>query len=217
MTDDSAKWVGPQRRKWWRLYVHDSQKKGAAFLGSILFVYTFMVFFLALVGPYDPSRGGVVTQSTFAERTMYAVEFLMLGQTIWPAIICILIPATVIFSLYLTHRIAGPLYRFEQSALEFQQGNLALRISVRKGDELKQLAEKLNRTVENFEQALVELRDREAVERKALHGCLETMKAKQSPDQGLVSQLEVALKEGEHFDAVLKKFRFSTSTSRPSI
>ena len=53
--------------------------------------------------------------------------------------------AIMIFvSFYVSHRFAGPIYRFEQSAQEVSTGDLTHRVSLRTGDELLELQEEFN-------------------------------------------------------------------------
>lgn len=47
-------------------------------------------------------------------------------------------------SIFLSHKIAGPLYRLHKGFQELQNGNLKTRISLRKFDEAKSLAEDFN-------------------------------------------------------------------------
>jgi nitrogen fixation/metabolism regulation signal transduction histidine kinase len=51
---------------------------------------------------------------------------------------------TIIFTLIISHRIAGPLYRLEKDITEVNNGNLNMEIRVRKDDELQDLAKSLN-------------------------------------------------------------------------
>ena len=53
----------------------------------------------------------------------------------------------VILSMFLTHRFAGPLFRFEKSVEDMIGGNLAFQIRLRNKDEGKELAEKINRLI----------------------------------------------------------------------
>lgn len=46
--------------------------------------------------------------------------------------------------MYLSHRIAGPLHRFEKTVEEARRGNLAHRAHLRKSDELRELEEPMN-------------------------------------------------------------------------
>lgn len=206
---------GRQRRRWWRLYVHKIQRKYAAFVGILGFVYGFLVVVLALLGPYGESVEPLPKDLPLIDRVVGAAEFLFVGETTWPAVICILMPAAIIFSLHLTHRIGGPLYRFEQSAQELKNGNLSLRIRLREGDDLQELAEALNASVVNLDEAFAEVRDREALERAALQKCYDVLRTQPSRDQGLLQQVEAALKGGERIEVVFKRFQLSTPQSQP--
>jgi methyl-accepting chemotaxis protein len=50
-----------------------------------------------------------------------------------------------IVSMFLTHRFAGPMFRFEKSVEEMLRGNFNFHIRLRKKDEGKELAEMMNR------------------------------------------------------------------------
>ena len=52
--------------------------------------------------------------------------------------------ATIVIALFASHRIAGPMYRLEKDLKEVSAGNLLLKFGLRKGDEMKPLAEALN-------------------------------------------------------------------------
>jgi methyl-accepting chemotaxis protein len=54
-------------------------------------------------------------------------------------------------SIFVSHRIAGPIYRFEESAKMIAEGDLSLKIHLRKGDELKDLANTFNTMTEKLE------------------------------------------------------------------
>lgn len=54
-------------------------------------------------------------------------------------------------SIYISHKIAGPLFRFYASLQEVDNRNLTTRIHLRKNDEAQFLAAKLNYTVENLD------------------------------------------------------------------
>lgn len=50
----------------------------------------------------------------------------------------------LLISLYVSHRFAGPIYRFEKSCQSLARGNLTHRVSLRTGDELLELQEEFN-------------------------------------------------------------------------
>jgi nitrogen fixation/metabolism regulation signal transduction histidine kinase len=61
----------------------------------------------------------------------------------------------LLISLYVSHRFAGPIYRFEKSAQIVSSGDLTHRVSLRTGDELLELQEEFNGMLGSL-QALVQ-------------------------------------------------------------
>lgn len=57
----------------------------------------------------------------------------------------VLILAMAIVSIFVSHKIAGPIYRFEKSAKAIEGGDLTPKFKLRKGDELKELADALDK------------------------------------------------------------------------
>ena len=64
----------------------------------------------------------------------------------------------VILSMFLTHRFAGPIFRFEKSIEEMTKGNLNFRIYLRAKDEGKELAEKINILIDMLSSNIKEMR-----------------------------------------------------------
>jgi methyl-accepting chemotaxis protein len=58
--------------------------------------------------------------------------------------VLLIMPLIALIGLYLSHRIAGPIYRVERYLSEMAEGKLTSRISFRKGDEFTSLADKIN-------------------------------------------------------------------------
>jgi methyl-accepting chemotaxis protein len=61
-------------------------------------------------------------------------------------------------SLYLSHRVAGPFYRFQATLEEIDRGNLATRVRLREGDEGRLLEERFNHTLENLDMTFSRLK-----------------------------------------------------------
>ncbi|MBM3253725.1 MAG: methyl-accepting chemotaxis protein [Candidatus Omnitrophica bacterium] len=62
-------------------------------------------------------------------------------------------------SIFLTHKIAGPLYRFEKNVKAISDGDLSVRFNIRRGDDLKELADKLTIMTERFGELIVRFKD----------------------------------------------------------
>ena len=67
------------------------------------------------------------------------------------------IAAMVVF-IMLSHRIAGPLYRFEKDLEDISSGDLTKRISLRKTDQLTELKESLNVLIDSFDHRMARIR-----------------------------------------------------------
>jgi len=173
-----------------------------------MFFSALLVFGLAFLVPFIPPALKLASSLPLAERATAANQFLVLAQTIWPALV-VLIPAAAVFSIYLTHRLAGPLFRFEQAARELIRGNLALRIRLRKGDDLHELAGLLNEVLETVEPAFREIRENEAHVREALSWVMDEMRKQPSANREVLKHLERALKGSERIDETLKRFQLS--------
>ena len=62
--------------------------------------------------------------------------------------------ALLIFSwriLIISHRLAGPIYRLEKDLEHIAKGNFSIRIKFRKKDELKSIAEGINKILDEME------------------------------------------------------------------
>ncbi len=60
--------------------------------------------------------------------------------------------------MLLSHRLAGPLYRFERSLENISRGDLTYRIKLRSADQLTELQEALNRFTENMERQIIAMK-----------------------------------------------------------
>jgi methyl-accepting chemotaxis protein len=67
--------------------------------------------------------------------------------------------AIVIASIFLTHRFAGPIYRFEKSVEEMIKGNFNFIIRLRKKDEGKELANLMNELISTISRIINEMKD----------------------------------------------------------
>ncbi len=207
MTDTPTPASHPERRRA-RVYVYRFQKTYAFWLCLLLFIYSVVIFGLAFVAPYVLPALKLIQPLPLEERVLAARQFLVFGQTLWPAMAALIVAAAA-FSLYLTHRLAGPLYRLHQSARELAQGNLTLRVRLRRGDELHELANVANSALVNLDQAFGEIRAHGAHSQAAVGRAVETLRAQPGTNPECLANLEGALKEGEQLQAVLQRFRFA--------
>ncbi|MFH1848542.1 MAG: methyl-accepting chemotaxis protein [Candidatus Omnitrophota bacterium] len=63
---------------------------------------------------------------------------------------CLLIPVVILVSIFLSHRIAGPLFNIERFMKGIAKGDLSKKLILRKNDELKDLAKTINEMVDDL-------------------------------------------------------------------
>lgn len=117
------------------------------------------------------SRGTFITGYSGAELVIartgaYFLPTVLLANL---ALIGVTAVAGFIIMLAYSHKIAGPLYRFEKSIDEMASGDLTSRFNLRANDQLEELAGKMNSLGEKLDEAVTGIKD----DAKELEGALE--------------------------------------------
>jgi len=86
----------------------------------------------------------------------YLVPGLLLGGAIVAVLTALAAGAVVMF---MTHRIAGPIYRFEKYIKEVGSGRLRSDLKIRKKDQFQNMAEALNKMTEDLKFGLTEVNE----------------------------------------------------------
>ena len=68
--------------------------------------------------------------------------------------IAIYVLLVIIISAIVSHRMAGPVYRFEQTCKQIAKGDFSQRVHLRKGDQLTQLQQEFNTMMDEIEKRL---------------------------------------------------------------
>ncbi len=185
-------------------FVHRIQKGYAAWIGLLLFLYSALFFTVAFYGAHVKPVVVLYTSDSLEERQAAAEEMFALSKTVWVAV-PVLFFGSVIFSLVVTRRVAGPLARLDESLQQWARGNLRWRVRFRPSDRLDVLADHANLAVENIERSFDEIQDQTRVLRAALQ------KMENAESAG-VKEVRVALDE---ITGTLQRFNFRTAVTRP--
>jgi methyl-accepting chemotaxis protein len=124
---------------------------GLVILGSIVFGIVLYLFSRhALTTSFENSR--LVIKST--------ADYLFPGLLFGGVIVAILtaIAATIVVAL-MTHRIAGPMYRFEKYISEIGSGKLDSDLRIRKKDQFQNMAGALNKMTDDLKLGLKEVNE----------------------------------------------------------
>ena len=74
-------------------------------------------------------------------------------------VLLVFIVATIFLTLYVSHKIGGPLYRFGKSLESIGEGNLNLHIKLRPHDQLKDFADQMNQMTDNLGKKISRIRE----------------------------------------------------------
>ncbi len=203
------------------------QRSYAVALGIALFLYSLAILALAFFLPYVVPAIKMVFASGLEEEATAATKMLSHVQYAWPALVDVALdvwPAVLALillfaaaSVYVTHRLAGPLHRLEQCAREHAEGNLGIRVRLRKGDHLQDLANMTNEAIENIEHAMIDIREREARTIGAIRQMLEVMRLQPATARAELDELESMVAESqEGIEEILERFQLSDSPKQPA-
>ncbi len=70
--------------------------------------------------------------------------------------------ASIVVTLLVSHKLAGPIFRFEKDLQEIESGNLTKRIILRKDDQFIDLAESMNKMTDSLHSKVTDIRTRVA-------------------------------------------------------
>jgi methyl-accepting chemotaxis protein len=111
----------------------------------MLLTYTFL-FVVIIFAPYMLT---LYFDYPIAEKADAARVILLLHGTIWPWLGGIILFFGVI-SIFISHKVAGPLFRIKKALSQVTNGDLSVVIKLRKWDDLKDLADHVNKLIEEL-------------------------------------------------------------------
>lgn len=107
-------------------------------------------------------------------------------------LICYVILVTI-YSLFVSHKFAGPIYRFKQTLNDMANGDLTARVFLRDKDELNDMRESLNKAVKKIHTLVKQ--DKEKTQE--IQTMLKNVKEKVSASGNQEAAQEINLKLGE--------------------
>lgn len=103
-----------------------------------------------LTSTFDGSRLAI-------EKTSFAIMPSVIITTIVTTVIVGILALVV--TLFVSHKIAGPMFRFEKDLQDISDGNLQKMIHIRQGDQFGSVAKNLNEMVQNVKGMLGDIQD----------------------------------------------------------
>jgi len=121
-------------------------------LGGVV-ISTGLLFFL--------SQDSLTSSFNHSRLVIRSTSFAILPAVIYTNLIILglITLATIFVTLIVSHKIAGPMFRFEKEISEIGEGNLSKKICLRKEDQMVEMAGCLNRMVDHLHGKVREIRD----------------------------------------------------------
>lgn len=131
------------------------------------------------------SRDTVITGYSGTELIIADTGEYFLPTLVLTNLIVIGLTAVAGFAVmvYLSHKIAGPFYRFERSLEELGDGDLTHRFSLREGDQMDIIADRINEMGARFDEAIARVKTDTRWLKEALNKLDAALKNGASPDQ----------------------------------
>jgi len=172
------------------------------FINLLYFCIILLIFAAALFLPLILKlRSG---SASIIEQGELAGQFLALHARVWPAMLVVFV-LLALHSILVSHRIAGPLYRFRKVFGAVARGDLSVRANLRKGDYLGKESESLNEMIASL-RAKIESIQSHHIEMQTVLTAL-----KQSIERGSIEdmhrQLEELHMQMEELRASIRQFR----------
>jgi methyl-accepting chemotaxis protein len=148
--------TGIRKRK--RIFV----KKGFQFRFVLKFCFVILGGVVVSTGLlFLLSQNSLTSSFNHSRLVIKSTGFAILPAVIYTNLIVLglITLATIFVTLIVSHKIAGPMFRFEKELSQIGEGDLSKKISLRKEDQMVEMAGCLNQMVENLHGKIVEIRD----------------------------------------------------------
>ena len=105
---------------------------------------------------YWNTQGTLTSSFVNSKLTIRSTSLAIMPSVIYTTFltVCVLALLVGLLTLLVSHKIAGPMYRFEKDIQRVATGDLKSKIRIRKGDQFHEVAESLNDMVTNLNRNL---------------------------------------------------------------
>jgi methyl-accepting chemotaxis protein len=164
----------------------------------------FIVVSFALFFPLIIDLG---QSDTYSEKALQAANHMLYLHTyFWPAALFALF-AICLHSIHISHKIAGPLYRFSHIFKALQNGTLPQPIRLRKGDYLLPEMETLNAMLRSLRERIGEIQATQTQLYEAITTCQQTVQ--QASQDDLTQRLKYLAEKGNALGDQLAHFKIA--------
>lgn len=119
-------------------------------LAATLFVYITIISVILGFVIFYPLYNELDAAKTLEEQSRISGTVLYLHKRVWLGLFIVAVISSV-HAIFSSHRVVGPVYRFERMVEDLLAGNYGKRIKIRKKDEFKEMEILLNRLAEDLD------------------------------------------------------------------
>jgi methyl-accepting chemotaxis protein len=165
-------------------------------------VFSNLTFFLLVGKPL-----GVTYSNAFHLLRNIDETLLTTILSITACILILIIPLIFFASMLMSHRVSGPVYRFERSAEALANGDLTVRVRLREKDEMKEAAARMDGTIDKFRTKITGLKDYSREIKEDIDLLLKLSAQGNLTDNELASLKEKIIKESNEIRTEISYFK----------
>ena len=176
-------------------------------LTLLIISLSYVILFCAVMGTYlfiplmmELDKSGIGSDQAFVA----AKRILYLNEKFWPALLLTFF-AIACHSLFISHKIAGPLYRFNLIFRAMKEGAVPSPIQLRKGDYLYNEMENINQMLERLRGKLTEVQEAQAHLNRSIIKCKDTVS--HSSMNELIKNMEDLGEQGKKLEEKVGYFK----------
>jgi hypothetical protein len=169
--------------------------------------FSYVILFCVIVGMclFIPLMMELEKSYTGSDKDLVvAGQILYMHEKFWPAILLSFL-AIGCHSIFISHKMAGPLYRFNLIFEAIKGGIVPTTIRLRKGDYLYSEMENINEMLERLRGKLTELQEAQADLNRSIIKCKEMVS--HSSMNELIKEMEDLAEQGKELEEKLGYFK----------
>jgi len=187
-------------------YIDRQTQRRLAFIvviNALLYIGLLALFIFAPLA-YRIYSGGVTP-----EIQESANAFLALHEHFWPAILLVLI-VVGFHSIQLSHRLAGPVYRFRQTLRQMRKGDFSDQIVLRKKDFFSEMMDEMNETNRTLSSDISNLKEKNDMMRQTINTLSEKLSNKDVSIESFKTTVQAVSENEKTLRKALEQFQLKT-------
>lgn len=192
----------PYKRK--QYFIHKKiQIKYALLTVSLLVLYT-IILLMAIFAPYIMA---LFSDLPLSQKSEAAEVLLLLHKYIWPGIGLVIILFGVL-SIFITHKLVGPVFVFERMTRNIAAGDLTVRAKLRRGDDLRDLEKNFNQMADNLESLLIKLEEEHKKLSSYVSKLRREVEAREISEQTIIELTKKIDIDKEDIKKILERYKY---------